>query len=100
MLFSVHLRPAAAQLDGSAEAGGENHGRDVAQDEYPFGRPHVLTVIIAAHMVLECVFLPKVGAGGNADDEQCVQQEILPDASLEQVAGNEEAVVDVEYKEE
>ena len=59
-----------------------------------------LTVIIAAHMVLECVFLPKVGAGGNADDEQCVQQEILPDASLEQVAGNEEAVVDVEYKEE
>ena len=51
-------------------------------------------------MVLECVFLPKVGAGGNADDEQCVQQEILPDASLEQVAGNEEAVVDVEYKEE
>jgi len=96
----VHLRPAAAQLDGSAEAGGENHGRDVAQDEYPFGRPHVLTVIIAAHMVLECVFLPKVGAGGNADDEQCVQQEILPDASLEQVAGNEEAVVDVEYKEE
>ena len=41
-----------------------------------------------------------LGAGGNADDEQCVQQEILPDASLEQVAGNEEAVVDVEYKEE
>ena len=34
----VHLRPAAAQLDGSAEAGCENHGRDVAQDEYPFGR--------------------------------------------------------------
>lgn len=96
----VHLRPAAAQLDGSAEAGGKNHGRDVAQDEYPFGRTYVLTAIIAAQMVLECVFLPKVGAGGNADDEQCVQQEILPDASLEQVAGNEEAVVDVEYKEE
>mgnify|MGYP001706027644 FL=1 len=34
-------------------AGGENHGRDVAQDEYPFGRPHVLTVIIAA-LVLWC----------------------------------------------
>lgn len=41
----------------------------------------MLTVIIAAQMVLECVFLPKVGAGGNADDEQCVQQEVLPDAS-------------------
>lgn len=36
----------------------------------------MLTVIIAAQMVLEGVFLPKVGAGSNTDDEQCVQQEI------------------------
>ena len=49
---------------------------------------------------VECVLLPKVYTGCNASYQQYVQQEILPDASLEQVAGNEEAVVDVEYKEE
>jgi hypothetical protein len=46
---------------------------------------------------VECVLLPKVYTGCNASYQQYVQQEILPYAPLEQITGNEEAVIAVEY---
>ena len=45
---------------------------------------------------VESIFLPEVHSGGDADYKHYVQQEILLDASFEQIPGDEETVVGVE----
>ena len=45
---------------------------------------------------VESIFLPEVHSGGDADYQHYVQQEILLDASFEQIPGDEETVVGVE----
>ena len=52
------------------------------------------------YISMECVLLPEVHSGGNTDYQQDVQQQIFPDAPLEQVMRNEETVVTVEHNEE
>ena len=56
-----------------------------------------LALTIGFCVGVECVLLPKVYTGCNASYQQYVQQEILPYAPLEQITGNEEAVIAVEY---
>ena len=74
------------------------HGKEIAHDEYPLRRTNVSLALTVGFCVgVECVLLPKVYTGCNASYQQYVQQEILPYAPLEQITGNEEAVIAVEY---
>ena len=93
-----HLYPTSAKTDGRTQSYGKYHGKEIAHDEYPLRRAHVPSALVFHFGIgVECVLLPEVHAGGNANYQQHIQQQILPDASLEQIAGDEEAVIAIEH---
>lgn len=65
----IHLYPAPAHFDGCAQAHGKYHGKGIAQDEYPFGRPHAFVAFAAVGVCLEHIFLPQMRTGRDADNQ-------------------------------
>ena len=92
--------PAAAHADGGTEAHGEYHGEDVAQEENPLGRPVRAFVRPGDVVVGNGKFLPEVRTEGDDQDADDVEHEVGLDVAAEQVARDEQAIVEVEDDEE
>ena len=92
--------PAAAHADGSAETHGEHHGENVAQEEHPFWGTVRSSVWPGNVVVGDGKFLPEVRTQGNDQDADKIEYKVGLDVVAEQIAGDEQAVVQVEDDEE